>query len=382
MSYLKQEYKLREENELRFEIEGKNQIVKITLISSTAEIFGTELPEVIYVSEETPMISYVNCHLVLESMRSASELDKRGPVVLVVGAKKVGKSTLCRLLCNYAVRSCRRPLYVDLDVCQSSIGVPGTIGCQLVERVVDVNDGFSQESTLVYNFGHKTPEANTTLYSQLVEQLAKDVNERLTRGAMKIRQSGVVINTCDWIKGDGYSQLQNTAKAFRVDVIMVLDQERLYYTLLKDYSGLGQVVHLQKSSGISSRSDEMKDTTHSLGMRRYFYGTPKNSMFPYTIRLKFSDVKMFKIGDPTSTNTEDITKLIPLAPGYKVCYHLFAVSSAISVVEDLKTKHVVGFVCVSEVDVKRKTLSILSPQPGPLPSNILLHSEFQFMDDC
>ncbi len=45
-----------------------------------------------------------------------------GPITMVVGPSDVGKSTLSRLLLNYAVRIGRRPLYVDLvKICYSVI---------------------------------------------------------------------------------------------------------------------------------------------------------------------------------------------------------------------------------------------------------------------
>ena len=37
---------------------------------------------------------------------------------MVVGPVDVGKSTLCQLLLNYAVRMGRRPVFIDLDVGQ------------------------------------------------------------------------------------------------------------------------------------------------------------------------------------------------------------------------------------------------------------------------
>ena len=40
---------------------------------------------------------------------------------MVVGPTDVGKSTVCRLLLNYAVRLGRRPTLVELDVGQSSV---------------------------------------------------------------------------------------------------------------------------------------------------------------------------------------------------------------------------------------------------------------------
>lgn len=56
---------------------------------------------------------------------------------MVVGPGDVGKSTLTRILLNYAVRMGRRPIYVDLDVGQGSISTPGTIGkfCLLLYKI-------------------------------------------------------------------------------------------------------------------------------------------------------------------------------------------------------------------------------------------------------
>lgn len=51
----------------------------------------------------------------------------------------------------------RTPLYVDLDVGQGAIAVPGSIGALLVERPASVVDGFSQNAPLVFHYGHKTP---------------------------------------------------------------------------------------------------------------------------------------------------------------------------------------------------------------------------------
>ena len=72
------------------------------------------------------MVQYLNVHSALEDMRvKALESGVTGPRVMVVGPQDVGKSTLCRIFANYAVRQGRRPIYVDLDVGQCSIAVPG-----------------------------------------------------------------------------------------------------------------------------------------------------------------------------------------------------------------------------------------------------------------
>lgn len=153
-----QEFKLDPDNELRFEVESKNEKVYLTLKSGLAEVFGTELvkaktyeftsgakvavytwhgcvvevkgkTDVIYTAKETPMVMYSNCHGALEFMRADAEKEnKRGPIAMIVGPCDVGKSTVCRILLNYAVRTGRRPILVDLDIGQGQISIPGTIG--------------------------------------------------------------------------------------------------------------------------------------------------------------------------------------------------------------------------------------------------------------
>lgn len=50
------------------------------------------------------------------------------PQVILVGPTDVGKSTLSRMLCNYAVRMNRQPCFVDIDVGQVGVAFT-TCGC-------------------------------------------------------------------------------------------------------------------------------------------------------------------------------------------------------------------------------------------------------------
>ena len=100
----------------------------------------------------------------------------------------------------------------------------------------------------------------------LVTQLSNTVKERLEINKkswylitvdtlvnyyiISARASGVIINTCCWIKGTGYKQILHSAKAFEVDVILVLDQERLYNELVRDMPKFVKVIFLQKSGGV------------------------------------------------------------------------------------------------------------------------------------
>ena len=52
----------------------------------------------------------------------------------MVGPTDVGKSTICKILLSYALRMGRQPCFVDLDVGQASISMPGTMGRDKVAR--------------------------------------------------------------------------------------------------------------------------------------------------------------------------------------------------------------------------------------------------------
>lgn len=96
------------------------------------------MPSTDYVSEETPMNAYANVHLALEKMRvralsaqrgsplpagTDQEADSEPPRVLVLGPENSGKTTVCKILANYAVRAGQgwTPMFVNAD--PSEVGV-------------------------------------------------------------------------------------------------------------------------------------------------------------------------------------------------------------------------------------------------------------------
>jgi len=79
---------------------------------------------------------------------------------------------------------------------------------------------------------------------------------------------------------------------------------------------------------------------------------------------------------------ETRTKLVPVTPSASNLIHrLLAVSTASEeTTEDVVGVNVGGFVCVTEIDAEKGRMTVLSPQPGPLPKTYLLVSDIQFMD--
>jgi polyribonucleotide 5'-hydroxyl-kinase len=311
-------------------------------------------PDAIYIARETPMIQYLNTHSAIEQMRvKAEERGSTGPITMICGPTDVGKSTLCRILINYAVRLGHRPIFADLDVGQGTISVPGTICSLLIERPASMEEGFSQLAPLVVHFGHKGPDFNNELYKICVSTLADITTERLKEDK-RTMASGIIINTCGWVKGQGYQHLLHAAKAFKAGIVLVLDQERLYNELLRDVDSSTKVVFLPKSGGVVERSQQIRAESRDQRIREYFYGSV-SPLYPHSIDVKWSDMKLYKIGAPSLPDScmplgmkaaDNMTKLWPIQPGPALLHHLLAFSFADSIEQDVLKKNVHGFVCV------------------------------------
>lgn len=81
----------------------------------------------------------------------------QGPRVIVVGPTDSGKSTLSRMLLSWAAKLGWKPTFVDLDIGQGAITIPGCIAATPIELPIDPVEGIPLEMPLVYFFGHATP---------------------------------------------------------------------------------------------------------------------------------------------------------------------------------------------------------------------------------
>ena len=179
-------------------------------------------------------------------------------------------------------------------------------------------------------------------------------------------------------------------QAFEVDVILVLDQERVYNDLVRDMPEFVKVVWLPKSGGVVERPPEQRIEAREARIKRYYYGH-NNKLFPHSFDVKFSDLKdkIYKIGAPSLPDScmplgmkseDNETKLVKVHLSAKdLLNHLLAVSFA-STTEELILTNIAGFVLVADVSAEEQKITVLSPQPKPLPDTMLLLSEIRFVD--
>ncbi|KAG1328285.1 protein CLP1 [Cocos nucifera] len=418
------QFNLAKESELRVEV-GPDTPLRVRLLSGTAEIFGTELPpenwltipprqklaiftwngatveldgisEVEYVADETPMVSYVNVHAILDGRRvraktsQGSDKDSsQGPRVIVVGPMDSGKSSLCRMLLSWSCKQGWKPTFVDLDIGQGSITIPGCIAATPIEMPIDAVEGIPLEMPIVYFYGHTTPNVNAELYKVLVKELARTL-ERQFSGNAESRAAGMVINTMGWVEGLGYELLLHAIETFNANVVLVLGQEKLCSMLkevLKSKPNV-DVVKLHKSGGVVLRNTKVRQKARSFRIRHskwvslqeYFYGLA-NDLSPHSNIVNFSDISVYRIGGgpqaPRSAlpigaePVADPTRLVAVNISRDLLHLVLAVSYA-KEPDQIISSNVAGFIYVTDIDIQRKKITYLAPCPGELPSKFLI----------
>ena len=185
----------------------------------------------VYVADYTPMPAFINVHDALDARRVLARDGKgRGPRAMVVGPPDAGKSTLCRVLLNYAVRAGWVPLAVDLDVGQGSMSPPGTIAAAPVATPIPPA-GLAPDAPLVYWYGHASAGDNPALFRFAVERLGGLLARRAAASPPDAAAAGWIINWMGWVDGQGYDLLVDAVAALGVDVLLVVGHDRLFAKL-------------------------------------------------------------------------------------------------------------------------------------------------------
>ncbi|KAG8186350.1 hypothetical protein JTE90_005878 [Oedothorax gibbosus] len=325
-----------------------------------------------------------NIHAQLEDQRTkAQQNNTRGPITLITGPKDVGKSTLTRTLLNYAAQSGRKPLYFDLDVGQSSISIPSTMGVLPIDGPEDLEKGFDDNDLSVYFFGYTSPGLNIGLYYLLIQKLGQSLHRRMGH-SKSIKHSGAIIDTCGWVEGQGYQSILAAARSFDISLAIVLSDNKLYSRLRHDLSPRIKIKFCPSLEGIVERSQVVRRHRRENLIHEYFYGTPQRRFGPHTIQLMFSDVEIVQVVTPKLRISIDLLDEIydaisvvsvPISPS--LCNQVLAISHT----KDHRSamiESVLGFICILQVDMERKLLTVLSPQPDLMKKRILVMGDLQF----
>jgi len=349
-----------------------------------------------YDAPNVVMRDYLSCAAVLEQRRQrADDLGLPAPRVLVCGSAFSGKSALCQILCNYALRRDHTPIFVDLDTRYSSIrqlqSLPACVSAMTVEHAADEEP----LNRMAYFFGHLDWSDNARLYERVVSHLSRVVLAKLahttSREGARTSSSGLVVNAPSQPTP---ALLEKIIEMFEIDVVLVLDSEGLHAALTKMYAGCPrvngvpkvEVVPLPKAGGVVQAAQKRIRFMRALRVREYFYGVMRD-FHPFSVLVDLSDVtlvqietatlsaSMLPLGQESQKSVDYIVRAFSSHPS-QLENALLAVVRANSLNEVLYAP-MCGLVLVTKVE--DHALQLLCPAPPPLPAQYLLVGDFKSM---
>ncbi|KAI0150357.1 Pre-mRNA cleavage complex II protein Clp1-domain-containing protein [Xylariaceae sp. FL1272] len=426
--------------EYRFEV-PHGSILTIKLLSGTAERDGTELaPNTPYsfsavkskintwhgcsleitapptgsfdaytsepTADETPLVSYLNLHFKLHSMRAAAhKAGELGPRVLVVGPPNSGKSTLVRTLTSWATRMESQPMVVNTDCREGMLTLPGTLSAAVFATLIDIttewgslpSSGASSipvKLPLAYYYGLSQPDDNPTLFKRLLGRLAIAVTSRLSEDP-DVKSAGILIDTSGVPTGARtpvyYDFLAHIVAEYSINIVVVLGSERIGSEMQKRFAGqttsVGEtvtVVSLDKSGGCVERDIGFMQQTREAAIRDYFFGNAKMTLSPFTQQVDFGSVSIWRINETLPKAEDDIAQddapdmpldmLEKAEPSLMMqnCILAVAYASVHDAPDTIRDANIMGFVYVADVDEKRRRLRILGPVSARLGDRPLL----------
>ncbi|GAO52384.1 mRNA cleavage and polyadenylation specificity factor complex subunit [Saitoella complicata NRRL Y-17804] len=429
-----QSYTLKPSQEYRFEA-SQNAPVNVTLLSGSAEIFGTELTigptytftstkaavftwqgcEITvkgpagagYLAEETPMATYVNAHFGLEKQRGLSkERGEQGPRVMIVGPENAGKTSLVKLLTSYAVRQGRKPVVVGLDTKESILSIPGAMTAAQFTSILDVTSGWGTSPTsgpghipakvpLTYYYGYDNIEENPKMYKTVLSRLALAISSKMADDEAA-RTSGCIIDTAGLIsQSTGYEIIAHAITEFSVSVLVVLGSERLYSDMVRRFDGRRglSVVRMPKSGGVVDKDESFISACKARAVREYFYGNSGQVLSPFSSVVGFDNIHVYRVASSDASISASVlpigheagdtkVQVLRVEPSLILQNSVLAVSvvdsdeDASAIVESA----VLGFVFVSDVDMVTKKITVLSPVAGRLPAKAFVMGSLKWMD--
>ncbi|KAL5636849.1 hypothetical protein ACGC1H_000725 [Rhizoctonia solani] len=463
-------------SEYRFELEA-NTSLAIRLTSGTAEIYGAELApgrlylfggeckaavftwygctlEVTgrssteYTSDETPMVPLINIHTAFEQMRirahralTANQPEtakSRPPRVLVLGPENSGKTSACKIWCNYAVRGrswC--PTLVNLDVNDGGWTIPGTMSaCPLSSAIPTCTPAnpFGATATsaptalsssallpIVHWFGHTDPKRNPQLVEKLIRTLADGVRQKFLQDHT-LNASGFIIDApaafaTSNAQGDNkYNLIRACVEAFDVNTILIMGHDKLNVELQRIFGNSGGITLLKvpKSGGVVEVDYAYHTRVIASQIRAYFYGTPlylppsmnpataqlggeattETTLSPFSVTLNAGDLQIYRIGStslaPSSAlpigATRTIGEIQPLRVDVESGGILHSVLALLAPFDSspsdemLLRQEVSGFLIVTAVDIPRRKITVLAPSQGSLVGRVALIGSLEWQD--
>eukprot|EP01063_Lacrimia_lanifica_P037933 TRINITY_DN7947_c0_g1_i1.p1 TRINITY_DN7947_c0_g1~~TRINITY_DN7947_c0_g1_i1.p1 ORF type:complete len:420 (+),score=154.20 TRINITY_DN7947_c0_g1_i1:49-1308(+) len=308
-----------------------------------------------------PFLDRMNARRTAAAQRQAPS----GPHILVVGQTDTGKSTLCKYLINSATRQGHSLSFVDADLGQNSITVPGSLASVFMDagREVDVEEGFTLLPPLAFFFGDLTlNRGNLGKYQHLCDQIAACLKAN-AENRPTFQHGGVIVNTMGWIEDLGYEAIKMLVEALGIDTVVVMDNRQLEERIGGEFAGRVEVVGFERPQRVVTRNSKYRRGQRGERVKEYFRGV-HTPLHPVKVVVPFSAVSLYSVGEAGGgvhhPTIPPYLRLAPVAPDVSLDHTLAAVSHA-TIPEEIPHANVAGFVVILHVDLESQMYTLLMP---------------------
>ncbi|MFX0096199.1 MAG: Clp1/GlmU family protein [Candidatus Hodarchaeota archaeon] len=223
---------------------------------------------------------------ILQSVLGAEKPTK----VMIIGDVDSGKSTLVTYLANAIFAAGPKVAIIDLDVGQSNIGPPTTIGMGILEKPVLSMDEI--EAKEIYFVGSTSPQKHLLrALVGFVKLLSKAIEEA----------DVILIDTTGWVLG-GAARAYKTAKIdlIQPDIIIALEREDEIEHIIRPYEYTKtKIIRAEVSDRIRPRNANVRRSLRMRLFRRYFANSKIRTIPINSFGKTYS---LFGTGEPADEN--------------------------------------------------------------------------------
>lgn len=135
---------------------------------------------------------------------------------------------------------------------------------------------------------------NEEMYHHGIHRLSQAVKSRLEKDE-DAWKAGIIVNTmaCFGTRKEDFQTLLSVITQFNIDVILVMDNDRLFNDLSSQFGSTLVVRKVSKSGGVEPKSKELRQNMINKKIHHYFYGTDR-SLTPERKELKFAAASVFR----------------------------------------------------------------------------------------
>jgi polynucleotide 5'-hydroxyl-kinase GRC3/NOL9 len=184
--------------------------------------------------------------------------------IMILGNSDCGKSTLCTLLANKAVRIQFQTAIIDADIGQSDIGPPSTVGLGLVQN--PIFDLFYLKAHEIYFTGFTNPNTKTDRVIAGISLLQQLIEER--------ENQVIIINTDGWILGEDATKYKKSMiRQIRPNLVIGIQNQRELENILTPIEEEGVPIHrVNPSPFTQNRGREIRKEIREQSYKKFLKG--------------------------------------------------------------------------------------------------------------